>query len=181
MEVDHNPRHKKKRIPTPNTSIALTTPTSEVIPMESSDMMTLQRERWNTQHNTNQYEKIKLTMGHTCIKKGLINYGLVFTTLTLVIIVIIILTHTMNKINYLEIKMLHVEEQITNNINSIKAHHNSTFKHLEERHNELKNIVKNNAMLIASRGMSSIRRDYELFLTSITLTFIHFGKSNTFW
>ena len=81
----------------------------------------------------------------------------------------------------LEIKMLHVEEQITNNINSIKAHHNSTFKHLEERHNELKNIVKNNAMLIASRGMSSIRRDYELFLTSITLTFIHFGKSNTFW
>ena len=73
--------------------------------------------------------------------------------------------------------MIYVEQQITNNINSIKDHHNSTFKHLEQRHNALKDVVKSNTLLITSRSWSNVRSGYEIFLSAIIVSFIYFGNS----
>ena len=61
MEVKHNSRTKKKCIPDHDANIALSSSKSETIPIEAMDTMTLERERWNTQDNSNQYEKVKLT------------------------------------------------------------------------------------------------------------------------
>ena len=60
MEVKHNSRIKKKCIPNPDTNITLSSSKPETIPIEALDTMTLERERWNTQDNSNQYEKVKL-------------------------------------------------------------------------------------------------------------------------
>ena len=179
MEVKHNPRTKKKGISNHDTNIALTTSKSETIPIEALGTMTVERERWNTQHDSNQYEKVKLTLGHSCVRKGIANHGFIFITIIFIVFIVIILTHTINKINYLEGKMANVEQQITNNINSIKEHHNSTFKHLEQRHNELKNIVKTNTLLIASRGWTNIRSEHEICLSAIIVSSIYFGNSYT--
>ena len=170
MEVKYNPRTKQKGVLKCHTSTTITNPDAEANPQKSSDRMTLERERWHIENNANQYEKVKFTMGHSCIRKGILSPLCLIIIIIFVIFIIIILTNTLNKVIDLEKKMIHVETQISNTIKSIQEHHNSTFEHLEQKHNELKNQVKNNSRLIASSASTNFRSMFAIaILSSITL------------
>ena len=51
------------------------------------------------------------------------------------------------------------------------------FKHLEQKHNALKDVVKSNTLLITSGSWSNVRSEYEIFLSAIIVSFIYFGNS----
>ena len=148
------------------------------LPVQPEDHLTVERERWKIHEDSNHYEKIKLSMGPSCLKKGCSNHGIIAILSMLIIFIFLLLTNTIRKVDYLEMQMIQVEKQIINNINSIKDHHNSTFNQLERKHDELRDIVKNNSLLLHSAGNTIFETPFEIQILSTTLFIPYFLSQN---
>ena len=161
-------RSEKEIVPNPNDA----PPNIMAIPVQPEDHLTVERERWKIHEDSNHYEKIKLSMGPSCLKKGCSNHGIVAILYMLIIFILLLLANTIRKVDNLEIQMLQVEKQIINNINSIKDHHNSTFNQLERKHDELRDIVNNNSLLLHSAGKTIFETSCEIqmLLTALFIT-----------
>ena len=149
-------------------------PNIMAIPVQPKDHLTVERERWKIHDDSNHYEKIKLSMGPSCLKKGCLSHGIIAILSMLIIFILLILANTIRKVDNLEIQMIRVEKQIINNINSIKDHHNSTFNQLERKHDELRDIVNNNSLLLHSAGNTIGETSFEIQMLSATLCITYF-------
>ena len=167
-------RSENQIVPNPND----VPPNIMAIPVQPEDHLTVERERWKIHEDSNHYEKIKLSMGPSCLKKGCLNHGIVAILSMLIIFILVLLTNTIRKVDNLEIQMIQVEKQIINNINSIKDHHNSTFNQLERKHDELRDIVKNNSLLLHSSGSTIFETPFEIQMLSTTLFIPYFLSQN---
>ena len=161
-------RSEKEIVPNPND----VPPNIMAIPAQPEDHLTVERERWKIHDDSNHYEKIKLSMGPSCLKKGCLNHGIIAILSMLIIFILLLLANTIRKVDNLEIQMIEVEKQIINNINSIKDHHNSTFNQLERKHDELRDIVNNNSLLLHSAGkpISETSCEIQMLLTALFIT-----------
>ena len=86
--------------------------------------------------------------------------------------VFFIWTYTVHKVNNLEDNIKRIESQILINIKSIKEHHNSTFKDLEEKHNELKDLVNLHSMIISSSGWTISKKLFDSHLLFAQVIFL---------
>ena len=157
MDVRPNPRKKSKSMAENYTNKNLTTPASIVEPVSSLDNMTVERERWQAQNNSNEYVKTKLTIGHSFIKKSCFSQGFLIIVIIFMIFIVIVLTNTTITVNDLEKHINDIQQHIANNIRLINENHNTTFKQLEEKHNTLKSQVKANSKLLSSSGCTNFK------------------------
>ena len=173
MESKRNPRKKKKSIPNHPDNTALTIPSSETITKESSNTVILERERWCSQPNNNNYEKVRLSLGPSfCVKKEMLRHGFFLFMIIFMISVFFIWAYTLHKVNNLEDQVNHIERQILTNIKSIKEHHNSTFRDLEEKHNELRYLVNTNSLLIASSSWNHYKNTFQSPILLVLVIYI---------
>ena len=173
MESKRIPRKSKKNIKIHSDSTALTIQSPESTAKEPSNTVVLERERWCSQTSNNNYEKVRLSLGaSTCFKKEIVRHGFYLSIIISMISLFFIWTYTLHKVHNLEDQMEHIEQQILTNIKSIKEHHNSTFKELEEKHNELKDLVNIHSMIISSKSWTISKDTFDfriLFVHTLLL------------
>ena len=172
MESKRISRKSMNSIEASRDTTAITLPSSEAPKRENTNTIILERESWNSKQNDKNYEKISLSLSLlSCFKRDIVRHTFYLSIIIFMISVFFIWTYTLHKVNILEDNMKHIESQILINIKSIKEHHNSTFKDLEEKHNELKDLVNLHSMIISSSSWTISKKlfDFHIFYAQVII------------
>ena len=170
MESKHIPRKSKNSIEAACDTTARSLPSAEASKKENTNTIILERESWSSKQNDKNYEKVSLSLSLlSCFKRDIVRHAFYLSVIIFMVSVFFIWTYTLHKVNNLEDNMKHIESQILINIKSIKEHHNSTFKNLEEKHKELKDLVNLHSMIISSSGWTISKKlfDSHLFFAQV--------------
>ena len=177
MESKRISRKSMNSIEASRDTTAITLPSSEAPKRENTNTIILERESWNSKQNDKNYEKISLSLSLlSCFKRDIVRHTFYLSIIIFMISVFFIWTYTLHKVNILEDNMKHIESQILINIKSIKEHHNSTFKDLEEKHNELKDLVNLHSMIISSSSWTISKKLFDSHLLFAQVIFSRFSS-----